>query len=390
MFTIQAPPSADSMVSGQHYQVISLKFDLVADYLNAYDYKPDDVARDEPDFYERFTQLPERGTMDNPRDGFDFTRVRAKAYELTAAADTVYGKVDALLRYLQEDFKFSLNPPTAVPPESDAIDYFLFDWEPRRGHCENYSTALAVLCRSIGIPSRVVTGYLPGTLNFFRNRYVVQERHAHAWTEIFWPEIGWVEFDPSPQTWSQSFGESVSGGWVEFHNAMENLYIYDPKGFINDKIVPAFERTGRAIKYFANQRELDFYDFMDPLYRYNAENPGTVIGILLTGTAFLIAMALYRLRKDSGYTRREVLRRGGKCLVGVKKRLERRGISKEALATEEDCALEASRLSPQWGKTVGNLVSAYEVARYSTRAVSRSDLKSVTRSCRAARHMPRE
>ncbi|HDS29844.1 MAG TPA: transglutaminase domain-containing protein, partial [Firmicutes bacterium] len=388
-FTIQAPPSADSMVSGQHYQVRSLKFFAQSDLLRRHDYSLNKLAEEEPEFYERYTQLPERGTMENPNAGFDFTRVRAKTYEVTAGAKTVYGKVDAIVAFLRNNYKYSLNPPSAVPSEMDAMEYFLLEWEPKRGHCENFSTALAVMCRTIGIPSRVVTGYSPGSYNILRNRYVVQERNAHAWTEIYWPEIGWVEFDATPMSWYQGLGERAAGSWISFHNAMENLYIYDPRGYIRDKIVPVFERSWASAGYFINQRELAFYEFADPIYRYNAENPSTVIGILGVGTLFLVMSLIFRHKLDRDYNRREALRRGRKCLLQVKRQLERKGVPEESIATEMDCALEASNYSPSWGKSVGELALFYQAAKYSQKGVKRSDLIGIIRACKAVRQTAR-
>ena len=389
MFTLQSPPTADSMVAGQHYQVISMKQPAQADILIDAEYELWELERDVPQFYERHTQLPERGTMDDPDAGFDFSRLRAKSYEVTADADTIYEKVEAIIRFLKSNYHSSLNPPSAVPPELDAVDYFLFDWEARRGHCEYFSSALAVMCRSIGIPARVVTGYITGNYNLFKGRYIVQERNAHAWVEVYWVDTGWVEFDAKPTSWYEGFGEQAAGGWVAFHNVMQNLYVYDPQGTIRKKIIPAIGRYYKSGKYFLNQRELDFYEFVDPVYRHNREEPGTVLGIFFTGIAFLIVMALVRRRMDSTAVRREMIRRGGICLNRIKRVLERRGIATESLVTETDCASEAAMLSSDWGKSVGVVVDAYQEARYSQKSVSKNDLKSLSRLCRIARRVPR-
>jgi len=389
-FSIYSPHAADSMVAGQEYEVVSRKHAFGhGDYLSAYDYNPADLRNDDPEFYARYTQLPERGTLEDPDSGFNFTRVRAKAYEITAGLDTVYARVRALERFLESQYNFSLNPPSAVPPEKDAIDFFLFDWESRRGHCEYFSTALAVLCRSIGIPSRVVTGYTTGGYNLLKNAYIVQERHAHAWVEMFWPEIGWVEFDPTPLGWYQGIGEKAAGGWLVFHNTMENLYVYDPRGQFREKVFPACFRAIAWSRHFLRQRELDFYEFVEPaIISTEKEREGSLW--LLAG-AFSLLLTSFVLRRllEPKRIRKEAVRVGGKCLLRVRRGLIGRGIDPDLLATETDCALKAASLSERWGTAVGDLVEAYQSARYSGRKVTGKDLAAVRRSCRTASRIPR-
>jgi len=392
-FSIFPPPSADSMVSGQHYEVRSRKHFAQGDWLNVHNYDPYDLSMEDTNFVNRYTQLPERGTMENPDDGFDFRRIRAKAYEVTAGLDTVYDKVHALEQYIKTQYRYSLNPPSAVPLEKDAVDYFMFDWEQRRGHCEYFSSSMAVLCRSIGIPARVVTGYTTGNYNLLRNRYIVQERHAHAWVEVFWPDVGWVEFDPTPQIWYRGIGERAAGGWLLFHNAVENLYVYDPKGYFRDRIIPAIQRvTYRAYastKYHLNQVELSFYELADPVVsRTETDREGPLW--LLAG-AFLILLASFVTRRilDPGRFRRDALGIGSRCLGKVRRGLVLRGVDAGSIATETDCATEAFLLSDDWGDRVSGAVDEYQSIRYSGRPVTARDVTILRRACRRATRIPR-
>ena len=79
--------------------------------------------------------------------------------------------------------------------ECDVVDFFLF--ESRLGWCEQVSSSLAVLARSAGIPARLATGFVPGEKDGLSGRFVVRERDAHAWTEIYFPGVGWQGFDPT-------------------------------------------------------------------------------------------------------------------------------------------------------------------------------------------------
>ena len=74
-------------------------------------------------------------------------------------------------------------------------DYFLFDLQ--RGYCDYYATTMVVLTRSVGIPARFVSGYSPGSYDAPNAKYIVRELNAHSWVEIYFPEIGWIEFEPT-------------------------------------------------------------------------------------------------------------------------------------------------------------------------------------------------
>jgi hypothetical protein len=78
----------------------------------------------------------------------------------------------------------------------DAVEYFLF--EQKRGYCEQFSSSLAVMARSLGIPARIATGYVPGEYNPFTGLHEVRASDAHAWVEVYFPGYGWSTFDPTP------------------------------------------------------------------------------------------------------------------------------------------------------------------------------------------------
>jgi len=77
----------------------------------------------------------------------------------------------------------------------DPIDEFLF--ETRKGFCEHYAAAFTVLMRAAGIPARIVTGYLGGNVNPIGNYLIVRQRDAHAWSEVWLQDKGWVRIDPT-------------------------------------------------------------------------------------------------------------------------------------------------------------------------------------------------
>ncbi len=122
-------------------------------------------------------------------------RVRDLARRLVAGQPTAYDQVMAVNRHLWAEYRYDLTIPPQRRP-GDAVDYFLF--EERRGYCEQFASAMVVLLRAAEIPARLVTGYAPGTLNPLTGLYEVRNSDAHAWVEVFFPEVGWVEFEPTP------------------------------------------------------------------------------------------------------------------------------------------------------------------------------------------------
>jgi hypothetical protein len=120
-------------------------------------------------------------------------RVHQLAREIVAARPNPYDKAKAIENYLRT-YPYDLEV-SAPPEDQDVADYFLFDL--KRGYCDYYATAMVVLARSSGIPARFVSGYSPGSYDAPNARYIVRELNAHSWVEIYFPEIGWVEFEPT-------------------------------------------------------------------------------------------------------------------------------------------------------------------------------------------------
>ena len=116
-------------------------------------------------------------------------------YRLTEGKNSDLEKALALRDYLRENIPYNLYSDP-IPEGRECADYFVF--ELKTGHCEYYATALAVMARLAGLPSRVATGFSPGNYNTLMNQFEVYEYHAHAWTQIFIEDRGWLTFDATP------------------------------------------------------------------------------------------------------------------------------------------------------------------------------------------------
>jgi transglutaminase-like putative cysteine protease len=178
----------------------------------------------DPAILKAYTQLPSL-----PK------RVISLSRRITKDQDNAYDRVQTLMNYLDRNYQYQVN----IPPQKgngDAVDYFLF--EDKRGFCEQFASALAVMARVNGIPARLVTGYMPGTYNPFTGYYEIEAQDAHAWVEIYFPNYGWVSFDPTPE------------GDVVFETRQRrNFWILSSLGsYLHDKFEPI---KSIVLKYFS-------------------------------------------------------------------------------------------------------------------------------------------
>ncbi|MBX9877909.1 MAG: transglutaminaseTgpA domain-containing protein [Candidatus Obscuribacterales bacterium] len=122
-------------------------------------------------------------------------KVRALAAEVVGESGNSFVKAERINYFLQRTYKYNLKiPPT--DEQKDVVTDFLFDQ--KEGYCEHFASAFVVLCRTQGIPARLVTGFTPGEYNPFTGLWEVKMLDAHAWAEVFIPTVGWMPFDPTP------------------------------------------------------------------------------------------------------------------------------------------------------------------------------------------------
>jgi transglutaminase-like putative cysteine protease len=139
-------------------------------------------------------------------------RVLDLASRLTEGAPTRAAAVDAVVRYLRENYTYRLD--SAVPAANDdAVDDFLF--ETREGFCEQFASAAAVLLRAAGVPARLVVGYAVGEPN--AEGRLLRGDDAHAWIEVEFDERGWVDVDPTAGAREVSEEGSAWRAWLSRH-----------------------------------------------------------------------------------------------------------------------------------------------------------------------------
>lgn len=139
-------------------------------------------------------------------------RIPKLAESITSANNSNYDKAVTLERYLSTHFGYTLELPRSMPP--DPLANFLFERE--KGHCEYFASSMAVMLRSLRIPSRIVTGFRGGEFNDLTGQYLVRASDAHSWVEAYFPGAGWISFDPTP-----AGGAPTRGGWSRMQLYMD-------------------------------------------------------------------------------------------------------------------------------------------------------------------------
>jgi transglutaminase-like putative cysteine protease len=137
------------------------------------------------------------------------------AMEITAPYDTVYDKVQAVTSYLRKEIKYETKIAAPPPENLDPVLWVLFDT--KKGFCMYYASAETLMLRSIGIPTRMAVGFVEGNYDELNWQYVVTYKDAHAWPEVYFPNIGWVEFEPTssqfplerPETKNTNVAETI-------------------------------------------------------------------------------------------------------------------------------------------------------------------------------------
>ncbi|TMC98882.1 MAG: transglutaminase domain-containing protein [Chloroflexi bacterium] len=175
-----------------------------------------------PDWARAYMSLPTNGYRDPAIIG----RIHQLALQIVqdAGATNPYDAAAAIETYLRSDkFTYTLTPPKA-PDGQDPLAYFLFN--SHRGYCEFFATAMGDMLRSLGIPSRLVSGFGPGVLDTTTNSFVVRSEDAHTWVEVYFPKYGWIEFEPTNDHFYEPIPRGVSGSNI----CLRDNLCSDPSG----------------------------------------------------------------------------------------------------------------------------------------------------------------
>jgi transglutaminase-like putative cysteine protease len=181
-------------------------------YSRAPHYSPEQLRNSNPEIPAHiaryYLQLP-----------FSIPRVTELAESITAEKSTNFEKVIAIERYLQKNYKYTM---TDFPFNlRDPISEFLF--EKKSGHCEYFASGMVILLRTIGIPARLVNGFLEGEYNEIGGFYLVRNSDAHSWVEVYF-NGQWIPFDPSPRP--ELAAGAGAAGFFSIKKIMESIAFF--------------------------------------------------------------------------------------------------------------------------------------------------------------------
>jgi transglutaminase-like putative cysteine protease len=294
--------------------------------------------------------------------------VRALGDSLLGDLSTTYDKAQALVDWFQSEFRYTLDLPGSA--REATLEHFLL--RRRAGHCEYFSTAMAVLLRAQGIPAREVNGFLGGEWSEFGNYLAVTQNQAHAWVEVWFQGFGWVPFDPTPAGTGEGFAEAA---W------------FWPGRFLFDALQ---HRWNKWVLDYSFQTQFDLLQrtrqalSSDPRTG-RSPGPGTAQGLpggplwWFTGIFFLCASCVWAFRKDS------VSPSSARTYLRLRAAGKKAGMPPEALHSPLAFTRHLERARHPAAAPSREVVDLYLQDRYSGSSIATSAVISMRRSASVAR-----
>jgi len=288
--------------------------------------------------------LPPRG---NPR-----ARALAERWA-TEHADPA-DRIDAALKMFRgQPFAYTLTPPKL---DDDPVDEFLFDT--RRGFCEHYASAFAMLMRAAGVPARVVTGYQGGEFNPLGDYLLVRQSDAHAWTEVWLEGRGWVRVDPTAAVAPERIEGGLLGAVAAGEPVPGRFYLEAPwlgqAALLWDSVDDFWNE--RIVRYDAARQ-------VALLERLGASEPDwRLLGVGLAGSvaAFFLVMSAYL-----GWRHRPPpVDWPARLHTEVTARLERLGLPRAPTEGPVHFLERAALARPEFASQLGEIRALYVALRY--------------------------
>ncbi len=307
------------------------------------------------------------------------------ARRVSSGSKTITGKIDAIERYLKTNYRYTLD----VKPhgEKNPIEDFLF--VQKAGYCEYYATAMVVMLRSIGIPARLVTGFLQGEWNEIGGYFTVRQKDAHSWVEAYLPRSGWVTFDPTPAILieDQRTALSLLSKYIDSIRLRWDRYIINYS--LKDQ-TEAIRKTREKIRSMEGDLQLMY----ESIKRYMLDVKSGLTDLsrisvktikLLSLYFLLLAISLYlyikkgyrpfRLFSGTGADRNSQIVELYKKML---KLLEKRGIIKEKNKTPLEFAISLNTKQDEISREVFELTETYYRVRFGHQPLSREEISRIS------------
>ncbi|MCS6286173.1 MAG: DUF3488 domain-containing protein [Nitrospira sp.] len=322
-------------------------------------------------FKQHFLQIPESSE-----------RLGVLATEITQSKSSAYEKAQAVEAYLTKNYRYSLDIPSSV--QTNPLEEFLF--ERKTGYCEHYATAMVMLLRAVGVPARLVTGFLATEWNEYGNYYLVRQRDAHAWVEIHLPNSGWVTMDPTPAV-SEPSGDSQ---WFALSRAMDTLRLRWNRFFVQYNAADQLAvvrglKEGTAVVRDRAWNSLSLLlapagDFAGKTLSYivggNVRLAAGFLSFVVLGVGLVIWLMQRkpwsRWRRSGPVIREHIVI--GQIYRGVLKQIERHGIAKPRNATPQEFLLLVQQQWAAAAEFVATITELYCRGRFGKMILTQQEI----------------
>jgi transglutaminase-like putative cysteine protease len=304
------------------------------------------------------------------------------AHRVIQQATTPFGQTLAIQQHLLNNYRYSLDADTATL--SHPLEEFLFTR--KTGYCEHYATAMVVMLRTVGIPARLVTGFLATEWNEYGGYFTVRQRDAHAWVEVYFPHSGWITMDPTPTVsaagatprWESlsRLGESVRLQWDRLfirYSAKDQLAVVhgvrEGSDLLRERVSHWVSSLSAPISQVLSRLARTARTFQPGML-------GLITGVMVVGLALLLLM----LRDRIGLWAATHLSTSHPQLAIVQlytrmlRMVERHGVSKPPTATASEFARLVEQEWKAAGPMVADVTALYHQGRFSRTPLTSHEL----------------
>jgi len=301
-------------------------------------------------------------------------RIPKLAAQISSAAPNNYDKAVALETYLKSHYGYTLQ--LLRTPVADPLANFLF--ERKQGHCEYFASSMAVMLRTLHIPSRVVNGFRSDEFNDVTGNYVVRAKNAHSWVEAYFPGYGWTTFDPTPggdvatpEGWDRAmlYLDAAQSFWREWVISYDSSHQY----ILGQAALSGTRSSWEGMRTWAKLQYARLMNLARHSQRGAEKSParwiagGLAAALLLLGLGNLGRIArMIRLRRLQAHPERSPDQAAAMWYERMARYLARRGVTKPAGQTAQEFVRVIG--DEQLRARVGNFTEAYESARFGNSA----------------------
>lgn len=304
------------------------------------------------------------------------------AYRVSQQATTPFERTLAIQQHLLENYRYSLEADTTTL--SHPLDEFLFTR--KTGYCEHYATAMVVMLRTMGIPARLVTGFLATEWNEYGGYFTVRQRDAHAWVEVYFPHSGWITMDPTPTVsaavtitrWEplSQLGESLRLKWDRLfvhYSAKDQLAVVHGVQEGSDALR---ERVSQWVSLLSAPISQVISRLTHMVRTFHPGMLGLITGVIVVGLALLLLMLRDRIslwattHLPTSHQQLAIVR----LYARMVRLAEKYGVNKPPTATASEFARLVEQEWKSAGPIVTDVITLYHQGRFSRTPLTPDEL----------------